>query len=129
MLNSVVLNSGECHCQTDFLEYFDDQNKLYCYQENSQGPCAEGQKFIQPNESQENGRMENATCILPGFSVRKSIFNTGNGFENSCENGKRRDETTGKCEETYRHSNNVRRSIGGHKNVLEFLRFAKKKRQ
>ena len=129
MLNSVVLNSGECHCQTDFLEYYDNQNELNCYQENSQGPCAEGQKFIQPDESPENGRMENATCILPGFSVRKSIFNTGNGFENSCENGKRRDETTGKCEETYRHSNNVRRSIGGHKNVLEFLRFAKKKRQ
>ena len=129
MLNSDDLNSGECHCQNDFLEYYDNQNKLYCYQENSQGPCAEGQKFIQPDESQENGRMENATCILPGFSVRKSIFNSGDGFENSCENGKRRDETTGKCVETYRHSNNVRRSIGGHKNVLEFLRFAKKKRQ
>ena len=111
------------------MEYYDDQDKLHCYQENSQGPCVEGQILIQSDQSQDNGGMENPSCILAGMGLRKSIFNSGDGFENPCENGKRRDETNGKCEETYRHTNNVRRSIGGHRNVLEFLRFSKKKRQ
>ena len=115
------------------MEYYDDQDKLHCYQENSQGPCVEGQILIQSDQSQDNGGMENPSCILAGMGLRKSIFNSGDGFENPCENGKRRDEITRKCVETFTHNNNSiskRRtdiSIGRHTDILKFLQWKIKK--
>ena len=58
------------------------------------------------------------------FSCRPRTFFKGPGFQNACENGKHLDNTTGKCEETFRFRKTDRRSIRGHRRtVLEFLRF------
>ena len=84
-----------------------------------------GQIFVQSDEVDENGVLKKPKCSDDNQIAMRVI--DGRGFENDCENGKRRDETTGNCEETFRHTNTVRRSIGGHRNVLEFLRFKRKR--
>ena len=125
---SFSINSGECHCKNDFLEKYDDKNRLHCYQENSKGPCKDGQIFVQSDEVDENGVAKKPTCSDEyQFEIRRLI--DGRGFENVCANGRRRDKTTGRCAKTFRHKSNLRRTIGGHRNVMEFLRFRRKHRQ
>ena len=69
------------------------------------------------------------------IQLRSSIFNDRKGFGINCENGKRRDEITRKCVETFTHNNNSiskRRtdvSIGRHTDILKFLLWKIKKRQ
>ena len=122
---SFSINLGECHCKNDFLEKYDDKNRLHCYQENSKGPCKDGQIFVQSDEVDENGVAKKPTCSDEyQFEIR---LIDGRGFENVCANGKRRDKTTGKCVATFHHSNNVIRTIGGYRNVLKYLRFLSKR--
>ena len=108
------------------MEKYDDQDRLHCYQENLKGPCNDGQIFVQSDEVDENGVLKKPECSEKN-QIAIRLFD-GRGFENVCANGKLRDNTTGKCAATFHHRNNVRRTIGGHRNVLEFLRF-KRKRQ
>jgi hypothetical protein len=93
---------GECHCQNDFLEHYDDQNKLHCYEENSQGPCIEGYILYQPFEVDENCAQKNPICV-----------SSGTGFR-TCHTGRRIDITTGKCEKISSRWINVARQIRGH---------------
>ena len=55
---------GECHCQNDLLEHYDDQSILHCYEEYTQGPCMEEQIFYQPVELDDNGAQKNPICIF-----------------------------------------------------------------
>ena len=102
----------------------DNQNRLHCYEENSQGPCEFGKLFIQPDEYDENGALKNPTCSTD-FGTR-GVF-SGPEFETKCNNGKRYDKTTNTCKTTTRHGNRTKkRPIGGQKNVLIFLRRKKR---
>ena len=117
---------GECRCQDGLIEYINPEGH-HCYPKNSRGPCQEGQILIQPDETNKNGEIENPVCTLGELGLRSSIFNSKNGFENECENGKQFDVTTQKCVETFTHTNNSiskRRmdvSIGRHTDILKFL--------
>ena len=107
---------GECHCQNDLLEHYDDQSILHCYEEYTQGPCMEEQIFYQPVELDDNGAQKNPICI---FSIREL-------FPKSCPSGERRDQTSGKCRATSSHSNNnMKKVMGGYPTVLEFVRHKK----
>ena len=94
---------GECHCQNDLLEHYDDQSILHCYEEYTQGPCMEEQIFYQPVELDDNGAQKNPICI---FSIREL-------FPKSCPSGERRDQTSGKCRATSSHSNNNMKKVMG----------------
>ena len=110
------------------MEHYDDQNRLHCYEENSQGPCKDGEILVQPDEVDENGALKNPVCS-PDFELRRPGVLSGNGFRTKCKNGKRFDKTTKTCKKTSKHGKSTkRRSIGGQKNVVNFLRH-KKKRQ
>lgn len=44
---------GDCGCSKGFLPHFDENEKLSCYQEYLQGPCAEDEQYVLSGE--ENG--------------------------------------------------------------------------
>ena len=62
---------GECHCQNDLLEHYDDQSILHCYEEYTQGPCMEEQIFYQPVELDDNGAQKNP---ISNYLVLESFF-------------------------------------------------------
>ena len=109
------------------MEHYDNQNRLHCYEENSQGPCEDGKIFVQPDDEDEKSALKGPVCI-DNFELRRPVM-SGNGFGKKCSNGKRYDRTTGKCKKTSRHGkkSNKRSSIGRHKNVVNFLRNRKKR--
>ena len=120
---------GECHCQNDFLEHYDKQNRLHCYEDNSQGPCEDGKIFVQPDEVDENGALKNPICSSndsPEFVIKGGVF-SGGGFGTKCSNGKR-NRVTGKCENTSRHRNRPNFYIGRHPNALQYIRQLQQRR-
>ena len=44
------LLSGECGCIKGFLQHFNKNESLTCYQEYLQGPCQEGEQYILSGE-------------------------------------------------------------------------------
>ena len=84
------------------MEHYDDQNRLHCYEENTQGPCEDEQIFNQPDEEDENGVLKDPACSTE-FEI-KGIFGK-NGFR-TCPKGKRYDRITRKCKKTHIHRRN-----------------------
>ena len=70
-------------CQNDFLEDYDDQDRLHCYKENSQGPCEDGEKFIQLDEEDENGAQSSPICSTesPNFEIKTQILRFGKNVQ------------------------------------------------
>ena len=94
--NSEFLYLGECHCQNDFLEDYDDQDRLHCFKGNSQGPCKVGEVFVQPDAKDENGALIDPKCF--NNYVPLTLIG-GKGF---CLNGSKPD-ARGRCRQTHQH--------------------------
>ena len=45
------------------MEHYDGEDNLYCYEKNSQGPCEDGQVFVQPDAKDENGALIDPKCF------------------------------------------------------------------
>ena len=92
------------------MEHYDDQNRLHCYVENTQGPCEDEQAFVQPEGIDENGLLKNPICDK--FGIRQLIR-----FK-KCYNGSKWDPTTRKCKKTYKRN----KPCGRHTNLVQCLR-------
>ena len=71
--------AGECACQEDYLPYKDKRGFLYCYQEYLQGPCQEGQQFIQPDIAPAGVTNVKPVCV-PTDCGKDEIRYQGNCF-------------------------------------------------
>ena len=85
---------GECHCQNDFLEHYDEQDRLHCYEENSRGPCENGKVFVQPDEEEKNGVLKNPICsddcqnnYLRYYDDQNRLYCYEENSQGPCENG------------------------------------------
>ena len=78
---------GECHCQNNFLEHYNDQGNLHC---------------LQPDDG--------------NFDVRQIFSGYGFEIP-KCESGQSFDIITKKCEKTSSHNNTQNGPIGGKKNT------------
>ena len=96
------------------MEHYDDQNRLHCYEENSQGPCEDREIFIQPDEEDENGVLKDPVCSTD-FEIKGGVI-----FQSHCPKGTRYDRMTRKCKKTRTHHRN--KPCGRHKNLQECLR-------
>ena len=100
------------------MEDYDDQDRLHCYKENSQGPCEDGEKFIQLDEEDENGAQSSPICSTesPNFEIKTQILR----FGKKCSNGKFYDIITRRCLKTHQHKKKPKCSQ--YKTVLDCVR-------
>ena len=100
------------------MEHYDDQDRLHCYKENSQGPCEDGEKFIQLDEEDENGAQSIPVCSTESlnFEIKVGLIS----FEKTCSNGKFYDIITRRCLKTHQHKKKPKCSQ--YKTVLDCVR-------
>ena len=107
------------------MEHYDAKDRLHCYEENSQGPCEDGQIFNQPDEEDENGVLKDPVCSTE-FEIKGGGIFDDRGFRR-CPKGTKYDRITRKCKKTHTHRRN--KPCGRHRDLLKCLKNKKKRRR